>query len=133
MTSVYLHFNPAAALSFLSGAVAGIAAVSFWLTVALAGAGSLLSAMCIADPVSHPQDDSCYFSGQWLVWLATPLLWGTVLVSLAFEQLKPVDLVAILLIACISRVLSRAICDLKLRAGGPRRSGFMVSTIFSRE
>jgi hypothetical protein len=71
---------------------AAAAAVSFWLTVALAATGSLLSALCILDPVSEPKRDPYFFIGQWFTWLATPLLWGAVVASLASEWLQPFDL-----------------------------------------
>lgn len=109
-----------------------IGGACFWLTVTLAAAGSVVSAMCIADPVSHPKNDSYYFIGQWFVWLATALLWGTVGLSLAFEQIKPFDLAAVVLIVCISRWASQAVHNLRWNRGGAVRPGFLLSTNSSR-
>jgi len=100
---------------------AAAAAVSFWLTVALAATGSLLSALCILDPVSEPKRDPYFFIGQWFTWLATPLLWGAVVASLASEWLQPFDLLLILLVALVSRWAAQAVCNLKWRGKSPWR------------
>ena len=44
-----------------------VAAISFWLMVALAATGSLLSALCILDPVSEPKRAPYFFIGQWFI------------------------------------------------------------------
>jgi hypothetical protein len=98
-----------------------VATVSFWLTVALAAAGSLLSALCILDPVSEPKRAPYFFIGQWFTWLATPLLWGAVVASLASEWLQPFDLLLILLVALVSRWAAQAVCNLKWRGKSPSR------------
>jgi hypothetical protein len=104
-------------------------AISFWLTVTLAAAGSLLSAVCIHDPVSEPKRDPYFFIGQWFTWLATPLLWGTVAASLIVEWLKPFDLLLVLLLAVASRSAAQAVCNLK---GRPPATFRVWSTLSDR-
>jgi hypothetical protein len=100
---------------------AAAAAVSFWLTVALAATGSLLSALCILDPVSEPKRAPYFFIGQWFTWLATPLLWGAVAASSSVEWMKSFDLLLILLVALVSRWAAQAVCNLKWRGKSPWR------------
>jgi hypothetical protein len=100
---------------------AAVAAFSFWLTVVLAAAGSLLSALCILDPVSEPKRDPYFFIGQWFIWLATPMLWGTVAASSAGEWLKPFDLLLVILLAVGCRWAAQAVCNLKWRGKSSRR------------
>ena len=96
-----------------------VAAISFWLTVALAAAGSLLSAVCILDPVSEPKRAPYVFIGQWFIWLATPLLWGAVAASSAGEWLQPFDLLLVVVLAFGCRWAAQAVCNLKWRGKSP--------------
>ena len=100
---------------------AAMAAISFWLTVALAAASSLLSALCIYDPVFEPKHDPYFFIGQWLIWLTTPLLWGTVAPSSSVEWLKAFDPPLVLALAAICRGAAQAVCNLKWRGKTSRR------------
>jgi hypothetical protein len=52
--------------------IAAIGAIEFWITVALAIAGSALSAFCVTSPVWEPKRDPYSYIGQWFIWLATP-------------------------------------------------------------
>ena len=99
---------------------AAVGAISFWLTVALAAAGSLLSALCIYDPVSEPKRNPYFFIGQWFIWLATLLLWSAVAASLAMEWLKPFDLLLILILAGACRWAAQAVCNVKWRVSNHR-------------
>jgi hypothetical protein len=99
-------------------------AASFWLTVALAVAASVLSAFCISDPVSQPKHAPYAFLGQWFVWLITPLAWGTVAISLAFTWFKPFDLLAVAAAAVICRWGAQAVCSLEWRKRAPRRVSY---------
>lgn len=90
-------------------------AASFWLAVALAVAGSVLSALCIADPVSEPKREPYTFIGQWFIWMATPLLWGTVAASLAYSWLKPFELLLTAGAVGLCRWGSQAVCGLQWR------------------
>lgn len=98
-----------------------VSAISFWLTVALAAAGSALSALCIYDPVSEPKRDPYVFLGQWFIWLVTPLLWGAVAASSAMEWLQPFDLLLILVLAVACRWAAQAVCTVKWRGKTSRR------------
>lgn len=98
-----------------------VAAISFWLMVALAATGSLLSALCILDPVSEPKRAPYVFIGQWFIWLATPLLWGAVAASSANEWLKPFDLLLVVVLAFGCRWAAQAVCNLKWRGKSPSR------------
>ena len=100
--------------------MAAVGAISFWLTVTLAAAGSLLSAVCIYDSVSEPKRNPYFFIGQWFIWLATPLLWGTVAASSTIEELKPFDLLLILVLAGACRWAAQAVCALKWRESNSR-------------
>jgi hypothetical protein len=104
-----------------------VSVLSFWLTVMLAVAGSALSVFCVAYPVSEPKRDPCSFTGQWFIWLGTPLLWGTVAASLVFVWLKPLDLVAALFSAALSGWCAQKICNLKWRGS---RTGTLSSISF---
>ncbi len=95
-------------------------AASFWLAVALAVAGSALSALCIADPVSEPKREPYTFIGQWFIWMATPLLWGTVAASLAYSWLKPFDLLLAAGAVGLCRWGAQAVCELQWRGGENR-------------
>lgn len=105
-----------------------VGGVSFWVTVVLAAAGSVLSIICIADPVSHPKDRPYAFIGQWFIWLATALLWGTVAASLACSWLKPADLIAVLIVGGIARWASRAACHIEWDTRRSRIPGFFPGT-----
>src|SRR5579864_582965 len=100
---------------------AAAAAISFWLTLAMAATGSLLSALCILAPVSEPKRNPYFFIGQWLIWLATPLLWGAVAASAASEWLKPFDLLLVMVLAVGCRWAAQAVCNLKWRGKSPSR------------
>ena len=100
---------------------AAVAAISFWLMVALAATGSLLSALCILDPVSEPKRAPYFFIGQRFIWLATPLLWGAVAASSANEWLKPFDLLLVIGLAVGCRWAAQAMCNLKWRGKSPSR------------
>jgi hypothetical protein len=100
---------------------AAAGAISFWLTVALAASGSVLSAFCIYDPISEPKGDPYFFIGQWFIWLATPLLWGTVATSSALEWLKPFDLLLVLFLAGACRWAAQAVCNHKWRGKSSQR------------
>ena len=119
-------YGGAALLITLGASAAG--GVSFWVTVCLAGAGSALSAMCIADPVSHPKDQPCTFIGQWFIWVCTALLWAMVAASLAWPWLKPADLAGVAMVLGISRRASRAICNVEWKTRRSRTPGFFVPT-----
>jgi hypothetical protein len=106
--------------------LAGISLASFWLTVALAAAGSVLSAFCVADPVSEPKRDPYVFLGQWFIWLATPLLWGTAAASLAWTPLKIFDLLAVLVLLGLCRRGAQAICNRQWRRQAARLPGFVL-------
>lgn len=107
-------------------AASAAGAVSFWVTTALAAAGSVLSALCITDPISHPKDQPSAFLGQWFIWLATGLLWATVAASLACSWLKPADLAGVGMAFAISRWASRAICDREWKTRHARTPGFCL-------
>ena len=107
-------------------AASAVGAVSFWVTTALAAAGSLLSALCIADPISHPKDQPSAFLGQWFIWLATALLWATVAASLACSWVKPADLIGVVMAFIISRWASRSICDREWKTRRARIPGFFL-------
>ena len=109
-------------------AASAVGGISFWVTVALAAAGSVLSALCLADPVSHPKDQPSAFLGQWFIWLATTFLWATVAATLACSWLKPADLMAVLIAGGISRWAARAICDLEWKARRSSTPGFFPPT-----
>jgi hypothetical protein len=94
---------------------AAVGAISFWLTVTLAVAGSVLSALCIYDPVSEPKRNPYFFIGQWFVWLATPPLWGAVAASAASDWLKPFDLLLVVVLAVGCRWAAQAVCNLNWR------------------
>jgi hypothetical protein len=104
-----------------------LGAVSFWLTVALAATGSVLSAFCIYDPMSQPRRDPYSFIGQWFIWTATPLFWGIIAASLSFSWFKPLDLFAVLFTFVIARWSAHAICNLKWRSGNRRISDFHIA------
>lgn len=103
-----------------------VAAISFWLMVALAAGGSLLSGLCIVNPVSEPKRDPYFFIGQWFIWLATPLVWGVVAVSSASEWLKRFDLLLVVVLAFSCRWAAQAVCNLKWRGKSPSRVPGMV-------
>lgn len=98
-----------------------LGAASFWLTVALAAAGSVLSALCIAEPVPYPRLGPYTFIGQWFVWLSTPLLWGSVAASAAYPWLKPVDLLLAAAALAFGGWGAHTVCELKWRRGATRR------------
>ncbi|HLX76771.1 MAG TPA: hypothetical protein VKR26_18620 [Terriglobales bacterium] len=93
----------------------------FWLTVTLAVAGSALSAFCIVSPISEPRVDPYSFLGQWFIWLATPLLWATVAVSLAYAWLRPLDVLLVLVVLGTCRAAAQAICDYRWRRTKDKR------------
>ena len=95
--------------------------VFFWLTVMLAVAGSALSAFCIISPISDPKVEPYSFLGQWFIWLATPLLWATVAISLAYSWIKPLDVLAVPLVLGICRGAAQDICDHRWRTAKDRR------------
>ena len=99
---------------------AAFAHLAFWLTVVLSLAGSALSAFCVYDPIQDAKQDPYAFTGQWFIWLATPLLWATVAASSAFSWLEPFDLLGVLFALGISRYGAHAICELQWRARGRR-------------
>lgn len=114
---ITLSFGLAAAIGLAPGsaqfsALAG--AASFWLVVALAVAGSVLSALCIAEPVSEPKREPYTFMGQWFIWMATPLLWSTVAASMAYSWLKPFDLLLAAGAVGVCRWGSQAVCGLQM-------------------
>lgn len=104
-------------------------AISFWLTVVLAAAGSALSSLCIYDPVSEPKHDPYFFMGQCFIWLATPVLWGTVAASSALDWLKPFDLLLVLILAGACRWAAQAVCDLKWRGKSSHRAPGVVYVV----
>lgn len=89
--------------------------------VALAATGSLLSALCILDPVSEPKRAPYLFIGQWFIWMATPVLWGAVAASSASEWFKSFDLLLVVVPAVGCRWAAQAVCNLKWRGKNPSR------------
>ena len=124
-----VHVNPgmfvnASAIELwplVQGAANVLGPVFFWLTVMLAVAGSALSAFCIISPISAPKVEPYSFLGQWFIWLATPLLWATVALSLAYSWIKPFDVLAVPMVLGISRGAAQAICDHRWRRAKDRR------------
>jgi len=120
---ITLSFGLAAAIGLAPGsaqfsALAG--AASFWLVVALAVAGSVLSALWIAEPVSEPKREPYTFIGQWFICMATPLLWSMVAASMAYSLLKPFDLLLAAGAVGVCRWGSQAVCGLQWRRGENR-------------
>jgi len=93
----------------------------FWLTVVLAVTGSALSAFCIISPISAPKVEPYSFLGQWFIWLATPLLWATVALSLAYSGIKPFDVFVLPTVLAFCRGTAQAICDHQWRRAKDRR------------
>ncbi|HKU22928.1 MAG TPA: hypothetical protein VJQ50_18090 [Terriglobales bacterium] len=105
----------------VQGAATVLGLVSFWLTVMLAVTGSALSAFCFVSPVSDPKIDPYSFLGQWFIWAATPLLWATVALSLAYSWIKPLDVLAVPIVLGICRWAAQAVCDQRWRKAKDKR------------
>lgn len=112
---------------FPGGAASVLSVLSFWFTVMLAVAGSALSVFCIAYPVSQPKPAPYFFIGQWFIWLATPLLWGTVAGSVVFAWWRSLDLVAAFVSLALAGWCAHKVCNLKWRGS---RTGTLSSISF---
>lgn len=122
-SALMLHPGAMPALCATAAADFGafIANAFFWLTLVLAVAGSVLSAFCLAAPVSEPKGDPYLFIGQWFIWLATPLLWGTVIGSLAFPWARLFDLLAMLVVLAAAGWGAQAISNFRWRGSSARQ------------